>query len=211
MGSVAADQEQALVAAHRKLLAAKDLQFDFTTFNPPETPAWLEAVLRALAAMFKAMAPALSYIFWGGLAVGVILIAWLIARDLLRTRRGDQATPAHLSGDEPAWRPTREKAQALLSDADALAAQGRYAEAAHLILIRSIDDFASRRPGAVKPALTSRDLAQAATMPDEARRTFAVIAQAVERSLFGGRAIDADGFAQCRRAYEDFALPERWA
>lgn len=211
MGSVSADQEQALVAAHRKLLAAKDLQFDFITFKPPAPPAWLEALMQALGRLFKAMAPMLSYVFWGGLALGVLLIAWLIARDLLRARRGETVAPSSLSGAEPAWRPSREKAQALLSDADALAAQGRFAEAAHLILIRSIDDFASRRPGAVKPALTSRDLAGAESMPQDARRTFAVITEAVERSLFGGRDIDAEGFARCRRAYEDFALPERWA
>jgi len=33
----------------------------------------------------------------------------------------------------------------------------------------------------------------------------------VEHSFFGGRAVDADGFKECRRAYEAFAFPGAWA
>jgi hypothetical protein len=31
----------------------------------------------------------------------------------------------------------------------------------------------------------------------------------VEKSLFGGRGVDADEFAACRGAYQAFALPAR--
>lgn len=48
-------------------------------------------------------------------------------------------------------------------------------------------------------------------MPTAAREAFWRIAVAVERSLFGGRPLDAEGFAECRRAYEAFAFAERWA
>lgn len=211
LATVGAEQEQALAAAHAKLLTSKTLQFEFSTFKPPEPPGWLQALGKALLAAFEALAPVLKYVFWGGLGVGLVMICWFIARDLLRARRGEPLGATQLGKDATAWRPSREKAAALLSDADALAAEGRFADAVHLILIRSIDDFAGHRPGAVKPALTSRDLARADAMPEAARRTFAIIAEAVERSLFGGRAVDADGFAHCRRAYEDYALPERWS
>jgi hypothetical protein len=212
LGVSVGDHEQAFAAAHRKLLATRGLQFDFTAVPvPPPPPTWLLKLLKAIGPGFVAIAPALKYVFWGGLILGAVLIAWFIVRDLTRVGRGDRAAPAHLRQADAGWRPTVEKARALLSDADRLAAEGRYAEAAHLILNRSIDDFAGRRPGAVKPALTSRDLARAEAMPPEARATFAVIAEVVERSLFGGRPVDAARFAACRQAYEDFALPERWA
>ncbi|HEX5379296.1 MAG TPA: DUF4129 domain-containing protein [Phenylobacterium sp.] len=205
------DPEQALAAAHRKLLAAKDLQFDFVAYREPPPPDWLLPLLKALGQAFSAVAPVLKYVFWGGLILCVVLIAWFVLRDLVRIRAERRAPPVNLSVGPAPWRPARETAQALLSDADALAAEGRFAEAAHLILVRSVDDFAGRRPGAMRPALTSRDLARLDAMPAEARRAFALIAEVVERSLFGGRSVDADRFAECRRAYHDFALAERWA
>lgn len=212
MSVAARDPDQALAAAHARLLAAKDLQFDFAAYNrPPPPPDWLTHLLNAIGKAFVAAAPVLKYVFWGGLILAVALIAWFILRDLVRIRLEDRARPANLTEAPEPWRPAREKAQALLSDADALAAEGRFAEAAHLILVRSIDDFAGRRPGVVRPALTSRDLARMSEMPAEARGAFALIAGVVERSLFGGRPVDADRFAECRRAYHDFALAERWA
>lgn len=212
MSVAARDPDQALAAAHARLLAAKDLQFDFAAYRrPPPPPDWLTNLLQALGKAFVAAAPVLKYVFWGGLILAVALIAWFILRDLVRIRLGDRARPANLTEAPEPWRPAREKAQSLLSDADALAAEGRFAEAAHLILVRSIDDFAGRRPGVVRPALTSRDLARMSEMPAEARGAFALITGVVERSLFGGRPVDADRFAECRRAYHDFALAERWA
>jgi len=205
------DAERALTRAHAKLLAAKDLQFDFNAFTPPPPPDWLLGLLRAIGRAFVAAAPVLKWIFWGGLLVVVVLIAWFLVRDLVRIRIERRARPANLTEGPEAWRPAPDKVRALLSDADALAAQGRFAEAAHLILVRSVDDFASHRPGVVKPALTSRDLAGLEAMPQAARSAFSLIAREVERSLFGGRAVDADRFAACRRAYHDFALAERWS
>ena len=203
--------ERALIAAHQKVLAAKDLQLDFDKAPvPPPPPDWLVALMNALGKAFEAAAPALKYVFCGGLILGAVLIAWFIARDIVRLRLEKRGTPANLkSGLEP-WRPSQQRAEALLSDADLLAAQGRYAEAAHLILVRSVDDFAGHRPGVVKPALTSRDLAKLEAMPPQARSAFFQIAQVVERSLFGGREVDAQRFAECRAAYHNFALAERW-
>ena len=91
-----------------------------------------------------------------------------------------------------------------------MAAQGRFAEAVHHLLFRSIEDIAKRRPRLVRPALTSRELAAADAIPGPARELCAGIARLVERSLFGGRAVDADDWASARRAYADFALPGTW-
>jgi hypothetical protein len=203
--------EQSLVSAHQKMLATKDLQFEFSQAPvPPPPPDWLINALKAIGKAFEAAAPFLQWIFWGGLALVALLIAWFLARDIVRIRLEKSGRPLDLSKGPEAWRPSPERAKALLSDADALADQGRYAEAVHLILVRSVDDFAAHRPGSVKPALTSRDLAQLETMPTEARTAFAHIAQVVERSLFGGQDVDQDRFAACRHAYHDFALAERW-
>jgi hypothetical protein len=63
----------------------------------------------------------------------------------------------------------------------------------------------------VRPALTSRDISALSSLPQRACQAFAGIAAVVERSHFGGRAVDAQDFRACRDAYEAFAFPELWA
>ena len=95
----------------------------------------------------------------------------------------------------------------LLADADALAAQGRYDEATHLLLRRSVQDIAGAKPRLVRPSLTSRDIAVHPDLSAKARDTFAAIARTVERSLFGARRLSETDWSAARAAYADFALP----
>src|SRR3546814_10172873 len=69
---------------------------------------------------------------------------WVDNLRLRRKARGDDE--ADLIGQAEAG-----AARALLAEADALAAEGRFAEAAHLLLYRSVEDIEGRRPGLVKP------------------------------------------------------------
>jgi hypothetical protein len=142
-----------------------------------------------------------------GAALGLATIVYFVVRELLGVRLGwRRKSPRRLvaSGD---WRPSAAQARTLLEDADRLAAEGRFDEAAHLLLFRSVEDIDGRWPGLVRPALTSRDIASLGGLPQAARTTFASIAQVVERSLFGGQALTQAEFADCRRAYQAFALP----
>jgi hypothetical protein len=203
VGAEAGAAEQRLAAAHKALLDAKGLQFDFTAFQPPPTPPWVEALLRVL----EALAPILKYIFWGGLAVGLAMIAWFVIREFMgvRLERGGR-TDFQATG----WRPEPARAQALLEEADRLAADGRFDAAVHVLLFRSIDDIAGRRPGLVRPALTSRDIARLEAMPGDARSAFERIAEAVERSFFGGRPVGPEDFGRARADYQAFAFSEGW-
>ncbi len=195
--------EQKLAAAHQALLHTRGLQLDFTSApKQPEPPSWLLAFFRALAEL----APVLQYVFWGGIAVGVALIVWLAIREVIATRWRKDVQPPVAD-----WRPEPEKARALLEDADRLAAEGRFGDAIHLLLFRSIDDLAGRRPGLIRPALTSRDIADLEQMPAPARGAFGRIAERVERSVFGGRAMGPDDFSHARGDYETFAFSEGWS
>jgi hypothetical protein len=204
---VAADaysaSEEKLAAAHRALLHAHGLQLDFKSApTPPPAPHWLEDLVRFLGEF----APVLKFVFWGGLALGAVLIVWFVAREVLATRpaRDAPAAPAD-------WRPEAGQARALLEEADRLAAAGRFGEAIHLLLFRSIDDLSGRRPGLVRPAFTSRDIAGLEQIPATPRTAFAQIAERVERSFFGGRAAGSEDFAQARGDYETFAFSEGWS
>jgi hypothetical protein len=212
-GDTAGNGSASLHAAHARLLHDRALQFDFTrdpNFKPPNEPEWLKAIGRFLAALFTALQPVLMVVFWVGVGLAVALVIFLIVRELSgvsfqkRRRARARATPAD-------WRPEAWKARALLEDADRLAAAGDYDQAVHIILYRSIEDIDGRRPRLVRPALTARDIAAHQGVPDAARVAFSLIARVVEASFFGGRPVDREGFAECRRAYEAFAFPEVWA
>lgn len=193
-------------AAHQALAADKSLQFAMKGMEPPPPPpGWL----RPLLDFIQAMGPVFKVIFWAGLAAVVLAILWFIARELIRIRWPEKTDKLNITDD--GWRPAPAAALALLSDADALAAEGRFAEAVHLLLLRSINDIDGRLPNTVRPALTARDIAGLSRLPAAARPAFDQIARVVEGSLFGGRTVDSAAFAECRAAYEAFAFPQAWA
>jgi len=197
-----------LAAAHDRLLHTPGLQFDFNAVPPPPTlPQWLIALFKLLGNL----QPVFEILFWAGVAILIGLIVYFIVREGLRyylAARPDARTePEH----GPDWRPPAARARALLADVDRLAAQGLFAEAVHLLLFRSIEDIDARRPRALTPALTSRDIVGLKEIPAAARNAFARITAAVEWSFFGGRTVSAGDFAECRRAYEAFAFPDAWS
>jgi hypothetical protein len=205
-GSAAADP---VAAAHARMLHDASLQFSFVGYPPPKPPPeWLKSV----GEVFKALAPLLSVVFWIVVGAVVLTIVYFIARELLALRwPGIKKRKKKAPAPEPDWRPTPAQALALLDDADRLAAEGRYAEAVRLILFRSIEEIQGRRPHLLRPALTSRDIGRLDGLPARAREAFRGIAEMVEHSFFGGRAVDAEGFGRCRQAYEAFAFPESWS
>ncbi len=198
----------ALAGAHARLLHDPTYQFGFTPPPPPPPlPDWLRALIRFLGQA----APYLQWVFWGLLAVGLITIIVLLAREFLVYRRPATAARETVALGTEDWRPTAARARALLADADRLAGEGRFDEAAHVLLFRSIDDLEEKRPRLVVPAYTSRDIAILRDLPDSAGRALDVIVRHVERSLFGGRSLNAGDFADCRSAYEAFAFPGLWS
>jgi hypothetical protein len=202
---------QGFEAAHERLLQRPDIQFEFPTLEvepPPDPPGWLEALGRFFGAIGNAIAPFAQAIFWLAVAALVLGLIYLIAREfgwleMSRDRRGKGA-------QADAYRPAPEVARALLGDADALAAAGRFEDAVHVLLLRSIEDMHRHRPRAVRPAATSRDIAGLTILPEQARGAFTAMAQLVETSLFGGRPVGAEGYDACRKAYAEFALEGVW-
>ena len=195
-----------LQTAHARLL--HDGSFQFSLSAPPQQhlPAWIEM----LGKLIVASMPVLKILFWVLLAAGLIAIVAFLAREFLLLRKPPPRTKAGSKLEPELWRPTQARAKALLADADRLAAEGRFSEAAHVLLHRSIADIQGRDPRLIAPSLTSRDIAGLEVLPAPARSAFGLIAQQVEKSLFGGRELDAGGFSACRRAYEEFAFPGIW-
>ncbi len=193
-GTVSATQT--VTEAHARLRANADIQFDLPHAAPLKPPTQVHL-------------PALDWLFWPVVFIGVALIVYLIGRTIYSAVR--DRTPRETTEREVAeWRPEAKQARALLAEADAMAAAGRYDEAARLLLHRSLEDIAARRPRLLRPALTSREIARVLDLPDLVRNAFAAMAAPVERSLFGGRTLTRDAWEEARAAYGEFALPGAW-
>ncbi len=200
-------------AAHRQVVADGTTQFDLPAFKPETPPAWPKWFGDWLVHFFTWLGRQdmlLKIVFWGGVAVIVLLILRALcpyARRLIDRWRGRGVD----EGEELGWRPDAAPARKLLAEADALAAEGHFAEAAHLLLLRSVEQISARRPGALRPASTSRDIARAEALPGDVRTAFTLIAAVVEAGLFAGRAVGVDAWTRCRQAYEAVAFPRAWA
>jgi hypothetical protein len=179
---------------------------------------WLGEVLEPVGRFFAWIgsffpdAPWVQIILWAVLAAAAAGFLWML-RDRLaggawRLPRRGRRTSASEAEEE--WVPDAAPVRSWLQEADALAAEGRYADAVHHLLLRSVEDIGRRRPGAVRPALTSRELSRAQAVPPAARTLFAGIAGLVERSLFGGRPVGRADWDAARAAYSDMTLPKSW-
>ncbi len=188
------------------------IQFSPTTFKPkppPETPEWLKAFGKFLKSLFEPVGealgmswPVLKMVLVGIAVICALLLAWRMAAPLLERKRRQ-------TDDElPEWVPDKGAALALLEDADQLAAEGRFDEATHLLLTRSVGQIAAARPDWLNPASTAREIALHSGLPETARNAFALIAQRVERSLFALIPLKAEDWQAARAAYSDFALAE---
>jgi hypothetical protein len=202
-----AADDRAFVQAHGDMLHHADIQFSFPVYKAPEVPQWVKWLEKTLGNDW----PAIKWGLWIVAGVIVLWILYSLARQyghLLRWNRKAEAR-REWPAEQP-WRPTEAQARQLLAEADALAAQGRYGEAVHLLLLRSIEEIEARRPRLLRRALTSREIGGLSGLPEAARPTFRGIARAVEQSRFAGEAIDAATFARCREDYEAFAFAPVW-
>lgn len=181
---------------------------------PPVTPDWL----KALGRFFESIGRFLEWLFsplgrmlgsgWSlvemlllvGAVLGLAWIAWSLLYPLWR-ERGTRKRVA-----EPEWAPQREEALALLEDADRLAAQGLYGEAAHLLLKRSVGQIARARPDWLAPSSTAREIGTISGLPGEARAAFGTIAGLVERARYALRPLGAEEWGTAREAYSRFAV-----
>jgi len=130
-----------------------------------------------------------------GMAVLLVLLSalWLSRRlaeraDTVRMTEGG-AAPALDAGP--------------LLDAEALAAQGRFGEAIHLLLLRTFEVLARRMGSRLAPGMTAREALARLTLPAPARPALADLVDAAETTTFAGRPASEGDYQRCT---ERFAL-----
>ena len=169
------------------------------------------AFVRAIAAFFEAISGVLGYLLALIIIIAILAGLYMVFGESLslRGRQKDKRADPDVS-TVPDLRPEATRARALLEDADALAAEGRFAEAVHLLLFRSIEDIQEKKTGVIGRSLTAREIGALGVLPDWIRDTLSPIIRIVERSFFGGQDVTEAGWQQARQSYESFAFGEAW-
>jgi hypothetical protein len=126
-------------------------------------------------------------LLWVLVGVGVVLLVVWLARELQGyTRVVEVEEMAAVA--QPRAPPT----EAPLGDAETLAAEGRYEEAVHLLLLHALRSI--EREGTRIASHTSREVVRAAHLEGAPHDAVLGLVGAVEISLFGGRPIDETGY-----------------
>lgn len=180
---------------------------------PPSEPNWLTRSLYWLAHSGSGVLNILVIILIIAVVIAILYVTVPAVRDMIdgfRRRFKKSARAADEVAVDEAWRPDAEQARDLLTAADALAREQRYAEAARLLLIRSVEDITRKRPGILRPAFTARAIALLDELPVTARAAFGRVGAVVERGIWAGRPLGEPDWLEARNAYQDFAFGGHW-
>ncbi|MEM5516739.1 hypothetical protein WNY37_07245 [Henriciella sp. AS95] len=214
--SVERSRVEQLVEAHtandRLQTERSEWEPEVEEFEPRKRNAFLDAIADFFGWLFRIIGPLLKYLMIAVIVGAILYALWYMFGDAagLRFNRKKAKDGPDVSEIDD-QRPTQTQAVALLDEADALARQGRFAEAVHLLLFRSIDDLQKKRSGGVPASLTAREIQSLSDLSQAARRALSPIIRIVETSFFGGRPVDESGWKQARQSYEDFAFGEATA
>jgi hypothetical protein len=94
-------------------------------------------------------------------------------------------------------------------DADQLAFEGRYADAIHTLLLRTLHELASQSMVRITPAMTSREVLAKVPLLGDSRTALAGLVTAVELTWFGDDVPGPEDYARCRAQFELFAAAYR--
>jgi len=128
----------------------------------------------------------------GAAVVAVLLFAAWLAR---RLAEGGDAGAATEGVPAPGL-----DASPLL-DAEALAEQGRFGEAIHLLLLRTFEVLARRMGSRLAPGMTAREALARLALPAPARPALADLVDAVETTTFAGRAASERDYRRCAERF----------
>lgn len=142
-----------------------------------------------------------SGLVWILVAVGALAVLAFLLRDLIGF--GTKARPTAIPTPDDAT--MRAVVAAPLRDAEALAAEGRFGEAIHVLLLRTLAALVERGRRNLPTSLTSREIIAEVQLPADADAALRGLVSAVEVSHFGGQ-VPADAEWQlCLDHFHRFA------
>ena len=180
--------------ALEKVYQAGDLQRDLPllaaeTRNLENEESWLDLLGRFLELDLSPLGPVLRVLAYGGALLSVFLLGLWLARRLVEGEADAQESERSHELDGLGPRP--------LQDAAAAAAEGRFAEAIHLLLLRTFEELLARSGARLWPGLTSRELVQLAPCPEQARPALSELVDSVEACSFAGKPASEGDYLRC--------------
>jgi Domain of unknown function (DUF4129) len=148
----------------------------------------------------------LSYVLWAGIIIGLGLLLFWLAAELLKYG-GDDAAIAQDAAAPAA--PDLAVIERPLGDAEELARRGEYREAIHTLLLRTLQELARTASVRVAPAMTSREILGRVPLLADAREALANLITAVELTHFGGDDASEADYIRCRAQFQVFATAFR--
>jgi len=130
---------------------------------------------------------------------GALVVALVVG--VVAALRGTPSGKTTSGTTEPLPAAGAELPRAALGPAEALAAEGHFAEAVHRLLIDALAILAAQAGHSFPKAMTSREILASLRLAPEAREALRELVDAVELSHFGGRPV---GEPAWRRAHEAF-------
>ncbi|HET7826384.1 MAG TPA: DUF4129 domain-containing protein [Anaeromyxobacter sp.] len=172
-----------LRAKAQAVLASGDYQASLPKEPTPPKP--FDLPLGPLALLLRIL-------LWTALAVAVVLaVSWLVRRLAGGARDAEVAEPA---AEAPPEIP--------IASAEALAREGRWAEAIHALLLETLQ--ALSRAARLAPSLTSREIVASVRIPARARDALQGLVLAVEISRFGGAPAAEGDYRACLSRFHAF-------
>jgi hypothetical protein len=138
-------------------------------------------------------------ILWVVIVVALCFLIYAF-RDMIplwRSRHGDDwTTDEGLAGGAERRTPA-----AVLVAADELAADGRYVEAMHVLLLQGLADIRQRLDQEFADSLTSREILRSIRLPEAGRTSLRDIIHRVEWTYFGKRPAALADYVACRASF----------
>ena len=136
------------------------------------------------------------------IALGVLLYAFRDMVPILRLwgREGAWSADEAVTGEVEARAPA-----AVLGAADELAAEGRFVEAMHVLLLQGLADIRARLDEQFADSLTSREILRSTKLSEAGRSSLRDIVNRVEWTYFGEHPAALADYVACRTSFNALA------
>lgn len=149
-----------------------------------------------------------NMLMWVFIIVGAALLIFWIVTELMKSQEDPTVGDAK-QGEDAHDAETRAIIDKPLGDADELAVQGKYAEAIHTLLLRTLQELARSAMVRVERSHTSREILARVPLLADAREALAGLITAVELTHFGDDPATEHDYARCREQFHRFAAAFR--
>lgn len=174
--------------------------------SPSSGPGVLDA---AVGALFAFLGPIVYWLTWIAVVVAVVLLATFLLREAWRSLGSSsraEPPPSPPPAEPPA--PAAAAAPPSWPEIEALAAEGAFGEAVHLVFLHLLERLRAEGRLVLRSAATGREAVHKAELPGSSREDLADLVATVERFHFAGRELVQEDWERSRRIHRKLAEGE---